>query len=257
MVESTASSGSTGAGQQFPDDASSEFQVIAFIVQQMMARLDTMKPVKVVAVHDGAGAVGPAGTVDVQPLVNQIDGSGNSTPHGTVNGIPWFRFQGGKNAIIMDPLVGDIGFVVCSDRDMSAVKSSKAAANPGSRRKFNVADGVYVGGILNDAPEQYVRFTEDMIEAHDKTGNVVKLSSAGIELTPSGVLPVKINGNAIVTGNLLLGGNILAQAGTRYAGNLDTSGDVIAGTVHLKTHTHTQANDSHGDVEGAISVPVP
>jgi hypothetical protein len=80
-------------------------------------------------------------------------------------------------------------------------------------------------------PEQYVRFTEDTIEIHDKTGNVVKLSSAGIELTPNGVLPVTVNGNLVVTGNLLLGGKFLAQAGTRYAGNFSTTGDVIAGTM--------------------------
>lgn len=257
MADPTAKSGSTGAGQLDPLDANSDFSVIAFIVRQMMAQLDTMKLVKVTKVTGGAGALGAAGTVDVQLLVNQLDGSGNSTPNGVVYGIPYFRLQGGKNAVICDPVVDDVGFVVCSDRDISNVKSKKGQANPGSYRRYNVSDGVYVGGVLNETPEQWIRFTEDTVEVGDKTGNVVKLSSAGIEFTPHGALPVKVNGNLIVTGNLLLGGNLLAEAGTRYAGNLDTSGDVIAGTVHLKTHTHTQANDSHGDVEGVISAPVP
>jgi hypothetical protein len=255
MVDQTSTPGSTGAGQQDPLDSNSDFAVAAFIVEQMMAQLDTMKLVKVTKVT--GGGTDAAGTVDVQLLVNQLDGSGNSTPNGTVYGIPWLRLGAGKTAIICDPVVGDIGYVVCSDRDISSVKTKKGQANPGSYRRYNVSDGVYIGSLFADAPEQYVRFTEGVIEIHDKTGNVVKLSSAGIELTPNGVLPVTVNGNLVVTGNLLLGGNVLAQAGTRYAGNFSTTGDVIAGTVHLKTHTHTQPADSHGDTEQPTSVPVP
>jgi hypothetical protein len=252
----TSTPGSTGAGQQDPSDSNSDFSVISFIVRQMISQLDTMKLVKIVKVTGGAGALGAAGTVDVQLLVNQLDGSGNATPNGTVYGIPWFRLGGGKNAVICDPLVGDIGFVVCSDRDISGVKSKKGQANPGSYRKYNVSDGVYVGGILSDTPEQWVRFTADTIEVGDKTGNVVKLSSAGIELTPHGVLPVKVNGNLIVTGNLLLGGTVEAVDGTPYTGNISTTGDVTAGGKSLKTHTHSQGADSHGDTEANTSAPL-
>lgn len=245
----TANSGSTGAGQADPFDANSDFSVISFIVRQMVAGLDTMKLVKVVKVTEGGGAVAAAGTVDVQLLVNQIDGSGNATPNGVVYGIPWYRLQGGKNAIILDPKVDDVGYVDVSDRDISNVKAKRGQANPGSFRKYNVSDGVYVGGVLNDTPEQWIRFTDDTIEVGDKTGNVVKLSSAGIELTPSGVLPVKVNGNLIVTGNFQLGGLLKAVDGTGYASNIVTTGEVTAGSIGLKTHHHTQAADSHGDTE--------
>jgi hypothetical protein len=258
MAEPTANPQSVGAGQQDPNDSNNDFAVIAFIIRQMMAELDTTKLVKVVKVSPStAGTVGAAGTVDVQLLVNNLDGSNNSSPNGVVYGLPYFRLGGGKNAVLLDPVVDDIGFVVCSDRDISNVKTSKKQGNPGSFRKYNVADGVYVGGILSGTPDQYVRFTEDTVEIHDKTGNVVKLSSAGIELTPNGVLPVTVNGNLVVMGNILAGGNFLAQDGSRYAGNFSTSGDVLAGTIALKTHTHTQAADSHGDTEQPTSAPVP
>jgi hypothetical protein len=258
MVEPTANPQSVGAGQQDPNDSNNDFAVISFIVRQMMAELDTMKLAKVVKVSPStAGTVGAAGTVDVQLLVNNLDGSNNSSPNGIVYGLPYFRLGGGKNAVLLDPVVEDVGFVVCSDRDISNVKTSKKQGNPGSFRKYNIADGVYVGGILSGAPDQYVRFTEDTVEIHDKTGNVVKLSSTGIDLTPSGVLPVTVNGNLIVIGNLQLGGHVLAQAGGVYGGNIATSGEVTAGTVGLKTHTHTQAADSHGDAEQPTSAPVP
>lgn len=265
-----------GYGQQIPTDASDDFNATAFLVSQMTGRMETMKLVQVVAVHGGAGAIAPAGTVDVLPLVNQVDGGGHATTHGTVFGIPWSRVQGGANAVVCDPVIGDVGYVVASDRDISNVKATGKRSNPGSSRRFNIADGVYAGGALNVAPDQYLVFTADGVRLVDKngnsvamtaagitltdsTGNVVSTSSGGISLSPHGTLPCTVNGNLVVTGNLLLEGNIESQAGGVYAGNLQTLGDITArfgpGAVGLATHTHTQPNDNHGDVEQPTASP--
>lgn len=264
---------SFGYGQQDPNDSASDFNLITFIVRQMMAQLDTMKLVQVKAVHGGGGAIAAAGTVDVLLLVNQLDGNGNATQQGTVYGLPWYRLQGGKNAVICDPLVGDIGFVVCADRDISAVKNSKAQANPGSLRKFDIADGIYVGGILNAVPDQYLAFADGKITLADKNGNSILLNSSGITLTdksgntfvmsssgtaltPASGQPFTVNGNTVVTGNFLLGGTIQAQPGGIYTHSITTSGDVIASGKSLATHTHTQPPDSRGDTEQPTSAPV-
>ena len=103
-----------GYGQMSPYDTSSEFAVTSFIVRQMIAKLDTMKLVQVVAVH--GGGVNPGGTVDVYPLVCQVDGNFNGKPHGTVYGLPWSRLQGGKNAVI-----------VLEDADLDATASAIAS----------------------------------------------------------------------------------------------------------------------------------
>lgn len=260
MVDQTANSGSSGAGQQDPGTSNSDFTVATFIVRQMLAKLDTMKPVKVVKVTGGGGAIAKAGTVDVQLLVSQLDGSANSTPNGVVHNIPWWRMQGGKNAVICDPLVGDIGFVMCADRDISNLKAAVAGDKdpmvpPGSFRKFNVADGIYVGGMLNGVPEQYLAFSESGIVWTDRHGNVIKSSSTGIDLTPASGLPVTVNGSLIVTQNLQLGGTVLAQNGGPYAGTISTSGNIVSQGVNLKTHTHTQPNDSRGDIEAPTNPP--
>lgn len=238
--------GTFGYGQQTPYDTAHPLNAISFIIRQMMARMDTMKLVQVVAVTGGGGAIAAAGTVDVQLLVNQVDGNFNATPHGVVHGIPWWRLQGGPNAIIADPQVNDIGYVVVSDRDISSVKANKAQANPGSRRKHDVADGVYVGGCLNGAPTQYVAFTSSGIKIVDLNGNMISLSSSGITIT----------GNVTVTGTLTADKLETGEAGLAVTGNISATGTITAGQggadqVGLQTHEHPTA------AAGAPSPPTP
>lgn len=220
-----------GYGHEEPNDSADLPNSILFQMQMQMAKMDTMKPVKVMKVT-GGGEGNPAGTVDVQPLVSQIDGNGYGTPHGTVPGIPWSRLQAGTNAIIMDPKVGDFGYVVAADRDISKVKNTMDFALPGSRRRFNIADGVYAGNLFGPAPTCYLLFKPDgHLKAVDVDGNVVETSSTGISFTPASGNPVTVNGSLVVTQNLQLGGGIEAQDGTEYAGDIKTTGRVIAGNV--------------------------
>ena len=220
-----------GYGQQEPNSSSDEVNKIWFLVQRLVAQLDTMKLVQVVAVH--GGGVDATGTVDVTLLVNQIDGNGNAVEHGTVYGLPWSRAQGGQNAVIVDPEVGDIGWVVASDRDTSKVRSTKARANPGSYRRFNVADGVYAGCALGVAPNQYLQFTSDGARLVDKNGNSVVLSDDGIvatdksgnalRMTADGVEVDDDNGNAIT----------MAPAGVTVADHFGNSVATTSGGISV------------------------
>lgn len=179
-----------GYGQQGPNDSTSEFNAISFLVNRILARVRTVAMVKVMAIEPAGLA--PVGLLNAQLLVNQLDGSGNSVPHATVFNLPYFRLQGGTNAVIIDPAVDDIGLALICDRDSSAVKASKAQANPGSFRRFDLADGVYIGGILNGTPEQYVRMSDAGITIADKFGHSIVMASAGIT----------INGNVVVNGTI-------------------------------------------------------
>ena len=127
----------TTAGYGFldPTATNSDLNKIAFTIQQMIARLSMTKLVQVKSVST-SGGLSPTGTVSVQPLVSQIDGQGNVFAHGTIYNVPYFRLQGGTNAIICDPVVGDVGFVVVCDRDSSAVKNTQlnnSGKNPSNR----------------------------------------------------------------------------------------------------------------------------
>ena len=220
---------SFGYGQIQPEDGSSDLNAIAAIARQLIAQLDVMKLVKVIAVHPGTGSPPGPGTVDVQPLVSQIDANGYAVPHGTVFGIACWRFQNGPWAIISDPAVNDVGYVVCADRDSSSVPSKLGqTVTPGSRRRYNIADGIYVGGVFNPVPAANVWFKTDGTWAlTDKPGNVLKGDGNGITATPVSGKPF------IVQGNLQVTGSIIAD---------DGGGD----QVNLMTHTHSGVQTGSG-----------
>jgi hypothetical protein len=146
----------------------------------------------------------------------------------------------------MDPVVGDIGYAVIADSDISSVKASKGAATPGSLRKFDLSDAIYVGGILNGTPQQYVEFTDQGITVTDTNGNEIQMTSSGvniadtngnqIQMTSAGITLI---GNVIVRNNIELAGALQGSSGGTYSGTISTTGDVLAGSISLTNHLHT------------------
>lgn len=226
-----------GYTQQDPADQATPFNVQQFVIQQMISKISTAKIVKVLAVDTAAK------TVDVRPMVNQVDGDNNATPHGKIYGVPYNGWQYGKNAITADPAVDDMGVMLCADRDISAVKSAKDFAPPGSSRQYDFADGIYLGGLLTtEDPEQFIKFTDDGIEMQAKGSHTLKSTVA------DGWTVDKLT----VTGNLQLAGDIVDDGGGTYGGNIHTTGTVFADTdvqagsggarVTMKGHFHAANN---------------
>lgn len=150
---------------QFSD--TSEYNRMAFVVQQLLSRVSTCAVVRVVAVNAATG------TVDISPMVHQVDGRGQPMPHGTIFDAPYIRLQAGSSAIILDPVAGDIGLAFFASHDISKVKATRAPALPGSKRRHSLSDALYVGGILNQAPTQYIKFRNGGI---DIVADVVNVS---------------------------------------------------------------------------------
>jgi hypothetical protein len=142
-----------------------KYNQMAFAIQQLISKIQTATLVKIVSCTNDGG-LSPVGYVNVIPLVNQLDQNGNPVPHVTIYNVPYLRMQGGANAIILDPQGesapgagdGDIGVAVFASRDISKVKSTQAQANPGSARQYDFSDGLYLGGMLNGVPSQYISF---------------------------------------------------------------------------------------------------
>lgn len=177
-----------------PESGVTEFNALSFLIRQILSEYSTVTLVQVKKVTN-TGGVAAVGFVDVQPLVDQQDGFGNAVPHGMLYNLPYFRIQGGVNAVIIDPVVDDIGFAVFADKDISVVKSTKKRASPGSARRFSMADGIYLGGVLNGTPTNYVQFSGNDITVK-ATGNV-NLISPHTTIKDAGTALALLNENLV------------------------------------------------------------
>lgn len=226
------------------------FNQQAFVIQQFINKIQTATLVRVDAVTNNGG-VSPIGFVDVTPLVNQVDGNGLPTPHVTIYNVPYMRMQGGTNAVIIDPKAGDIGICTFASRDISKVKKTKGQANPGSARKFNWSDGLYIGSVLNGAPTQYVQFSDAGIKIHSPSAVVLDAPTVTITAGTSCTVTTPtftVNGASVLNGPLSQtgGGN------STFSGNLSTAtGDVTAQGTSLHNHKHNVTT-----APGQTSAPV-
>jgi adhesin HecA-like repeat protein len=135
------------------------------LIRTLLLGVRTAMPVKVIAVHPGTGTPPSIGTVDVQPLVQTVDGTGKLWSLGEVYGAQFLRLQAGSNAVVIDPQVGDIGLAVVCDRDISSVIAANGAlSGPGSARTHHLSDMIYVASIISIAAiTQYLMFSSSGI----------------------------------------------------------------------------------------------
>ncbi len=207
-----------------------------FIIESLIGRIQTVMLVQITAVR--SGGLAPVGLVDVQPMVAQLDGSGHAVPHGIIHNIPYFRLQGGSNAVIIDPEPGDIGMCGFCSRDISSVKNNKAPSAPQSRRRFDWSDGLYLGGFLNGTPQQYIHF---------KAGGIKIFSPGDIEMEAANIRMKAQAGISSTSQTFQANSQTTAQF--TGGGGLRADGDVVAETVSLQNHAHTQVVRG-GDTSG-------
>ncbi len=232
-------------GQKSSESASTEFDALSFLVNQILAGRNSATLVQIKSVTN-SGGLSPVGFVDVRPMVNQLDGNNNSVPHEIVHNIPYCRLQGGTDAIILDPKVGDIGVAVFADRDISAVKASKALANPGSLRRADMSDGMYFGGMLNAVPVQYIQFTASGINL--VSPSKITLTAPQVEVDASTSFTVNspqsnFSGTVIIqgllswlagmTGSVVGGVASIITGAVQFIGSITSNGKAID-----STHTH-------------------
>lgn len=223
-------------GTATPENTAGEFNAMSFMVNQILNRVNTSTLVKVVACTN-TGTLSAVGFVDVVPMVHQVDGQGKPVPYTTISNLPYFRLQGGANAFIIDPQVGDIGVAIFASRDLSKVKSTKANALPGTPRKYSIADGMYFGGMLNGVPIQYVRFDAAGITITSPTQLIINAPIAVINSSTSLDITSPVT---TIHGKLTVTDKITGQNGAAISGAdvVVTGADVKADTISLKTH-HT------------------
>lgn len=126
-----------------------------YVFERLLSGAFFIELVQVQAVRGAA----PNLVVDATPLVTRTDPSGAMIQNSPIFNIPVFRLQRGGSAIIMNPVIGDIGMIAICDRDTTIARANRKESPPGSRRKHSKSDALYLGGFLNAQPTEYVEFT--------------------------------------------------------------------------------------------------
>lgn len=243
-------------GTQLATSRTSEYNATDFIVRSILSGRAHVALVQVVAVTPGTPQ--SLGTVDVQPMVNQLDADGAPLPHGVINGVPWLTLQAGPNAVLLQPEVGDRGVCVFADRDISSVKATREIGNPGSYRQADMADGLYLCGFLNDDPTQWIKMDGSGIVLHSPIK--IKLEAPEIRLEAENLIAMvaptitmdaddaitATTGQLTVNGPSQFNGNVVVSGNINSSGTITATTDVIGGGISLKNHTHSGVQPGGG-----------
>lgn len=224
-----------------------------FIILQLLRGVHTCTLVKVQAVNPVSDRVG---FVTVLPLIQETDTSGVVIPASPIYNVPYVRYQGGSSAVILDPAVGDTGLAMFAERDITSIKTTLATGPAATDRNHSSADGLYIGGVLNAAPTQWVKFLPDAAGIDVHTPGALT-GSAG------GGMTLNITGNASVTAT----GSATVQAGTTAtlkapSISLQNSGAALLKLLNstfatwASTHTHSGVTIG-GGTTGAPTTPPP
>lgn len=138
-----------------PQSNSNDAEAQAFMFAQLMSGLFFIELVRVEAVR----GVAPNLVVDVMPLITQRDNSGAMIRNATIPNAPVWRLQRGSSAVIMDPVVDDIGIALICDKDTTIARANRKQSLPGSFRTHSRSDAIYLGGCLNGQPAEFIEFT--------------------------------------------------------------------------------------------------
>ncbi|WP_459176985.1 phage baseplate protein [Ewingella americana] len=194
-----------------PESLSNDANAFASTFKKLLTSNYFISVVEVTAVR----GIAPNLVVDVLPLVAEVKSDGGGMIQGSqIFNIPVWRLQRGNSAVIMNPVAGDIGMIAICDNDISVVRANRKESVPGSKRTHSRSDAIYLGGILNGQPTQFIEFADGAINITTPNPVNVSCSKATI-VAPSGVeitAPL-----AHFSGNITANGNITDNAGTQSA----------------------------------------
>jgi Phage P2 baseplate assembly protein gpV len=212
----------TAYGSFHSNSSDGDINDLQFRIRAMLMNVNTSMPVVVTAIK--ASGLAPVGMLTCKIAVMQLTGSGETVENVTLSNVPYLRYQGGENAVIIDPEVGDIGIVAFCQRDISGVKNARVESVPGSLRILSTSDAVYVGGILNKAPKQYVWIHGGGINVYSPTWITLEAPSVTIKAPD-----VTIEGAVSQSGGDVSVAQKMTVEGGATIGNIDFNGHVHGG----------------------------
>ncbi len=119
--------------------------------------------------------------VTVKPLIAQIDADNNKIELSEIFEIPYFRYSAGRTAVKLDPVAGDIGVLIIFKSDSNNIKTGdNSQILPNTFLNYPLYSGIYIGGMLNNDPENYIEIKDDSITINANKKIVINCQTAEI-----------------------------------------------------------------------------
>lgn len=215
-------------------------ELIKGAIWNQLERVNTCLPCTIVGIHEDFKEQ----IVDVQPLINIFDQSGQATQQAPILTVP-VMMPATSTSATMPINIGDTVLCVFSQRAIEVFQESDGKpTTPSNYAKFHKKDAIAIVGLFprknavnNPSKRTNSHSTKDLVIAH----NIGKSNEVEIRFKPSGDLiintvanKVELNANVVEvnapttnwTGNISL------------TGSLTASGEVTASGKALSTHTH-------------------
>lgn len=159
--------------------------------------------------------------------------------------IPVKQERWGQFRIQCNPAIGDTGYIEIMTNDIRDWMENGSNSVPISDLHFDERSCVFVPFIQN-ATNKQDDYPTDNTQLVIKSNNLsITLNDKPAESGQEAVKNISVVGDVNITGNLTVDGNIEATGNVNIEGDIEatgdiksTDGDVVAGTVSLKNHTH-------------------
>lgn len=255
-----------------------EYDKVISQFNSLITNVNTAMPCKVVAIEkQEQRGVNIVGFVDIQLMIEQTNGQKKGNETAIICNVPYIRIQGGTNAVIIDPEINDLGVAIFASRDITNFKEARRQTPPATWRKFSISDAIYIGGIRNQKPVQYIHFRNDGIEIYSPkrvhiTTPTVLIDSDNTTINTSAKTTINANGGCEINAETTNNGNVLINGNTKISGNLLVGGIIgqtgeaggggnvsLIGPVNVINDLHAEgisvAHHTHTCPDGGTSEP--
>jgi hypothetical protein len=206
-----------------PADNDTLAGVLRFAFSQLMRSVDGMLPARVLA-YDRT-----ANRVQVELMIAMVSTSGAQVSRAQIANIPVINFGGGGYILNFPLTVGDLGFVIANDRDISLFLQSYSESPPNTQRVKSFSDAVFIPSVLAN----YTTTGEDGNAVLQSLDGTVRLSLSSDSITisaGSNSIEVKSTGITIDSPITTVTGELVVQGLTRSQGGFSCTG--IATTIY-------------------------
>lgn len=234
------------AAQQ--NDSSDLKAAISHALYQNNLDSNIMLPATVVS-YDRANNI-----ATIKPIIAIVDVDGTVRSRESFTNIPVLALGGGGFMINFPLSVGDLGWIVAADRDMTLYKQQLTEQRPNTSRTRDFSDGMFIPDVMR----KYTIAAEDeggmVIQSLDGATKLSMNDGTIIVAAPAGMVvrtPLAHFSQAItVEGLATFNGGVTGKAGTAVTLPATTT---ING-ITVATHGHTQQNNGSGrTASGMIS----